>query len=298
MLQLFCVMNINAQLIMPGDLVINEILFNPVKDGFDYIEIYNKSSYPVNVNELLIANRNSANEIASLKNFSKDSSTITPHGYLVITGNANWLNQHYIVRESAMVIQISSLPSYPDDEGHVLLLRKSDTIIIDELYYQENWHFKMVTNLQGVALERINYHLPTQNKNNWTSASSSSGFGTPGYVNSQFRTTENSHEAISVLPEIFTPDNDGQSDFTFVTINTQEQGKIANAVIFDAMGRRVRYLLKNETLGAENRFTWDGCDDHNKLLAPGIYIIFTQIFDTKGSVSKFRNCVVLNSFPP
>ena len=66
----------------------------------------------------------------------------------------------------------------------------------------------------------------------------------------------------------------------------------------DANGRRVRYLLKNELLGAVNRFTWDGCDDRSKILPSGIYIVLTQVFDLKGNVKKYRNCIVLNSFPP
>jgi hypothetical protein len=190
------------------------------------------------------------------------------------------------------------LPSFADDEGCVVLLRKSDSLIIDELAYDENWHFKMIADPQGVALEKINYDLPSQDKNNWTSASSSAGFGTPGYVNSQFRNNEPGSETISVLPEVFTPNNDGQNDFASISIKTQEPGKIVNAVVFNALGRRVRYLLKNEILGADNRFTWDGYDDKDDLLPSGIYIIFTQIFDTKGSVAKYRNCIVLNSFPP
>ena len=291
MLQLFWALNINAQL------TINEILFNPVKDGFDYVEIYNRSDYNVNLDELLIANRNAANEIASVKNISKDPLTIKPGKFFVLTGNANWLKQHYKVPDSAIIVQLT-LPSFADDEGCVVLLRKPDSSIIDELTYSEDWHFKMITDPQGVALEKINYELPSQDKNNWTSASSSAGFGTPGYVNSQFRNNTLQDEEISVLPEIFTPDNDGQNDFASINIRTHEQGKIINAVVFDVRGRRVRYLLRNETLGADNRFNWDGYDDKDQLLPSGIYIIFMQVFDTKGSVTKYRKCVVLNSFPP
>jgi hypothetical protein len=297
MLQMFCSLNINAQLVMPRDVVLNEILFNPVKDGFDYVEIYNRSNHNINLNELLIANRNSANEIASVKTISKDSLTIIPGEFIVLTGNANWLKQHYTVHDPAKIIQLA-LPSFADDEGCVVLLHKSDSLIIDELVYDENWHFKMISDPQGVALEKINYDLPSQDKNNWTSASSSAGFGTPGYVNSQFRNNGYGSEAISVLPEVFTPNNDGQNDFASINIKTQEPGKIVNAVVFNTLGRRVRYLLKNEILGADNRFTWDGYDDKDDLLPSGIYIIFTQIFDTKGSVAKYRNCIVLNSFPP
>jgi hypothetical protein len=298
MLQLFCAMNINAQVIMPQELVINEILFNPVKDGYDYVEVYNRSKIAINVNELLVANRNAEDRIASLKNVSKESLIIAPGGYFVITPSAHWLKQHYSIPDPVIIVQVPSLPSLPDNEGCVSLLRKSDSMIIDELAYDEKWHIKLIADPEGIALERINYDAGTQDKNNWTSASSSSGFGTPGYINSQFRRSQNKNAAISVQPEIFSPNNDGQNDFALINIKTEEQGKVANAVVFNAEGRRVRYLLKNEVLGMSNNFTWDGYGDNDQLLPSGIYIIFTQVFDGKGAVNKYRNCIVLNSFPP
>lgn len=297
-MQLFCAININAQIINPHDLVVNEVLFNPIKDGFDYVEIYNRSNYSINANDLLIANRNAANEIASVKSVTKDSVIIMPGEYAVITPNQNWLKQHYIVPDSAMLIQLAALPSLPDDEGCIVLLKKSDSSVIDEVCYSQTWHFKMLNSQHGVALERINPESASQDNNNWTSASSSSGFGTPGYENSQHMRDAGNFEPVSVLPEVFSPNNDGQNDFASIHIQSQEPGKVVNAVVFNAMGRPVRYLLKNETLGINNRFTWDGYDDKDELLPSGIYIIFTQIFDAKGSVFKFRNCVVLKSFPP
>ena len=171
---------------MRNDVIINEILFNPSKDGFDYVESYNRSSEPVNLSDLMIANRNGADEIASVKIISKESIVLKPGAYFVLTINENWLRKNYYVPDSALIITMTSLPAFPDDGGAVLLLRKSDTMIIDEFRYNENWHFSIIGDPEGVALERINYNLASQDKNNWTSASSSSGYGTPAQANSQF----------------------------------------------------------------------------------------------------------------
>ncbi len=59
--------------------------------------------------------------------------------------------------------------------------------IIDELVYNEKWHFKLIDNDEGVALERIDYNAPTQQQDNWHSAASSVGYGTPTYKNSQYK---------------------------------------------------------------------------------------------------------------
>ena len=295
LLSFFCIHAVRAQLIKPGDVIINELLFNPSKDGFDYVEGYNRSESKIYLNDVMIASRNGADEIVSIKNISKESMVLEPGAYFIITVNEKWVKQHYTVLASAIILQVSSLPSFPDDEGSVLFLRKSDSIIIDELNYNEKWHFKMINDPESVALERISFDLPTQEKNNWTSASSSSGYGTPGMINSQHRQEERSAVEVSVLPEVFSPDNDGHDDYASININVKERGKIANAVIYDAAGRRVRYIMKNELLGANNMFLWDGYDDRAQKLGTGIYIVVTQLFDLKGNVSKYKNCIILNT---
>ncbi|MBL7698858.1 MAG: gliding motility-associated C-terminal domain-containing protein [Chitinophagaceae bacterium] len=280
---------------LPNDIIINEILFNPVKDGFDYVEGYNRSVKTIFLNTLMIANRNSTSDVAGIKTLTKDPIAINPNSYFIVTGNEKWLRQHYAVPSSAIICQVSSLPSFPDDGGSVIFLRKEDSAIIDEVNYSERWHFRMVKDVQGVALEKINYNFPGQDANNWTSASSASGWGTPGDLNSQFRSSDTTNEQVAVLPKVFTPDNDGVDDFAQVSIATAEQGKIANSLVYDMWGRRVRYLVKNEVLGLNNRFTWDGCDDRSQKLPTGIYIVCTQVFDTKGNNNKFRHCIVLSS---
>jgi hypothetical protein len=97
-----------------------------------------------------------------------------------------------------------------------------------------------------------------------------------------------------VFPKVFSPDSDGSGDVAFIEISAGESGKIANAIIYDVTGRRVRYLIQNALLGSQNRFKWDGYDDHLRLLPAGIYILFTQIFDMSGNNSKYRNCIVLD----
>jgi hypothetical protein len=283
-----------CQAFSSNDIVVNEILFNPVKDGFDYVECYNRSGKDIPLNDLSIANRNSTNDIAGIKTVTKDSLHLKPGAYLVITANEKWLRQKYSIPAAAIVCQVSGIPSLPDDEGTIILLRGSDSAVIDEIKYSSGWHFQLIDDPSGVALERISPDFPSQDRNNWTSASSSSGFGTPGAENSQFKQNTNTGKDVAVLPKVFSPNNDGIDDFAQVTI-INHVGKIANAVIYDVNGRSVRYLVKNELLGSNNSFVWDGYDDRSQKLPTGIYIVYTQIFDTKGNKNRFRNCIVLNS---
>jgi hypothetical protein len=161
------------------------------------------------------------------------------------------------------------------------------------LNYSEKWHFGLIAEPSGIALERMSYQMRTQDKNNWTSASSSSGFGTPGYQNSQFRSDPGTVGEIVVSPKIFSPDNDGTDDFGMIRYNMKEHGYVANLIIYDVAGRRVRYLLKNEILGMSGQYKWDGLDDEMQELPQGMYILVTQLFNLKGNTKKFKHVITL-----
>jgi hypothetical protein len=272
--------------------VINEILFNPVKDGYDYMEGYNRSNKAIDLAGIIIANRNSTGDISSKKAVSRTSTLVAPGEYFIVTPSEKWLRQHYLVGPLAKVCQLSGMPSFPDDKGSVVLLNGQDSII-DELDYNEKWHFALIADPEGVALERISYEKPTQDRNNWTSASSSSGFGTPGFQNSQFRADLRAEGEVEVSPKIFSPDNDGVNDFCLIQYKMKERGYIANLEIYDITGRKRRSLLKNELFGLTGQYKWDGLDDASRPLPQGIYILIIEIFNLEGKTEKFKNAIVL-----
>lgn len=280
------------------NLVINEILFNPTKDGFDYIELYNRGKDSVDLKDILIGNRNITNDITSLKPLAGSTIWMRSGGFAVITANEKWLRLNYLVGADAIIRDLSSLPSLPDDEGTLVLLRKDDSVMIEELSYSAKWHFPLITDPSGVALERINYNEPAGDKNNWSSAASSSGFGTPGYQNSQFRVDLQAQAEMSITPNIISPDNDGLDDFALITLNMKEPGYVINCSVYDVSGRRVCYLLKNYTLGIRNQFKWEGCDDYLQKLPRGIYILVAEVFNLQGRTKKFRKSIVITYHSP
>jgi hypothetical protein len=274
------------------DVVINEILFNPKPDGADYIELYNRSNRIINLKELYIANRNSTGAISSLKQLAAEDVLFFPQDYLVATENAAMVKQQYTAKNPEAFAEISSLPSYPDDKGTVVLLNNLGEII-DELRYEEKWHFALISNNEGVSLERIDYNKPTQDKGNWHSAATDAGYGTPTYRNSQFKLADVVQGTIAISPEVFSPDNDGFDDFLTVHYQFPEPGYVCNITIFDAGGRPVRNLVRNGLCGLNGYFRWDGLDEKNQKLNMGIYVVLTEVFNLKGKVKKFKNVVTL-----
>jgi hypothetical protein len=277
---------------LPAEFVINEILFNPRPAGYDYVEFYNNSNKILDASQLMMANRNSSGVVSSLRSLSDDPFYIFPKEYFVVTENAASLAIQYLVRDLETVSEIPSLPSFPDDEGFVIALNKWG-IIVDEVDYKDDWHFKLIDNNEGISLERLLASGASQDQGNWHSAASTAGFGTPGYKNSQQQFPESGNAMLVISPKIFSPDNDGHDDVAIVHYSMEAKGFIANITIFDAGGRPVRFLVKNALLGYDGYWNWDGLDEKGVQLPIGSYIIFTELFNLEGKKAYFKNSVVL-----
>ena len=274
------------------DVVVNEILFNPGPDAYDYMEFYNRSNKIIDASKLYVGNRNSAGTISSLKKLSEQPFYIFPDSYVVITENLSSLQKNYLVKNTDAVLEVSSLASFPDDKGTVVLANFQGEVV-DELSYSDDWHFDLIANAEGVSLERIDPDKPTQNEDNWHSAASTAGYGTPTYKNSQYKQTNNISETVEITPKVFSPDNDGIDDIATIQYQITETGYVVNISIFDVNGRLVRHLVKNATLGLKGSWNWDGLDEKGQKLLIGNYIIYTELFNLKGKKKQFKNVVVL-----
>ncbi len=275
-----------------NEIIVNEILFDPRSGAYDYVEFYNRSNKIVDASKLYIANRNSSNTISSIKQLSTTPYFVFPGEFLVITQSLSSLQVQYLVTNPDAVLTIPTLPSFPDDKGFVILLNLQGSII-DEVNYNKNWHFGLIENKTGVALERIDPNKASQDKNNWHSAASTAGFGTPTYKNSQYKQNAGINATVEVTPKTFSPDNDGRDDIATIQYQLSEMGYAANITIYDAGGRPVRWLVKNANLGLKGYWNWDGLDEKGLKLPVGPYIIFTEIFNLQGKKETFKNTVIL-----
>jgi hypothetical protein len=281
-----------AEEALSKDLVINELLFNPRPNAFDYVEIYNRSNKIVDASKLYIANRNASGVLTSIKKLSEAPFYIFPDDYVVITEDAISLKHEYLVQSPQNVLSLSSLPSLPDDKGTVVITNSQGNAV-DEVSYSEKWHFPLINDDEGVALERIDPNDSSQKQSNWHSAASTAGYGTPTYKNSQYKQTNTINATIEVNPKVFSPDNDGHDDIATISYQVTDVGYIANVNIFDANGRPVRYLVRNALLGLKGNWNWDGLNENGQKLAIGTYIIYTEIFNLQGKKKQFKNTIVL-----
>lgn len=273
-------------------IVINELLFNPKPDGFDYIEIYNRSDRIIDLKQVYLASRYGTGQLTAPIPLSAVPWLFFPGEYRVLTENKLWLQQQYLVKDPDLIVELPALPSLPDDKGVVVLLNMQGAIV-DELHYDHTWHFALISEEEGIALERLNYNQPTADRSNWSSAASTAGFGTPGYPNSQLQADGALAGDVAISPAIFSPDNDGYNDFATIDYQLPEPGYIANIRIFDSQGHPVRHLARNATLAMAGKFNWDGLDDKFHQLPVGIYVVLTELFTLQGKTKKLKQVVTL-----
>jgi hypothetical protein len=273
------------------DIVINEILFNPRPTGVDFVEVYNNSEKYINLKNFAISNFNN-HQIENAKTITTSDKLLKPSEYRVFAINANVLKGEYINGREENFLEMSSMPSFNDDEGSVAIVDDKGSVI-DHFQYSNTMHSPFIKDDEGVSLERINFSEPTNLIQNWKSASTTVGYATPGYLNSN--TASNAvinEEAVKVDPEIFIPVY-GHPDFAKINYNFNKGGYVANVNIYDPSGRQIKQLANNEVLGTEGFFRWDGDQDNGNKARVGYYVVAFEIFDDKGMVKTFRKRIVI-----
>ena len=279
-----------------NDILINEVLFNPLTNGVDYVEIYNHSDKVIDLKSLQLGTvKNSPPNPpdTSFYTISDVQTLFIPGEYLLLTSSPEAVKNQYSTTNPDGFLKLDPFPSYNNDEGTVLLISASG--LIDAFIYSEDMHYPLLNYVDGVSLERTRFDSPTQDENNWHSAAESAGFGTPAFQNSQYIPPENPSDEISLLPEIFSPDNDGYDDVIGIHYQFDQPGYVMTVNIFDANGQPVRQLVNNEYLGTTGVINWDGIRDDNSKAPVGIYVFFIQVFDLDGNVKKYKKVGVLAS---
>ena len=271
----------------PGDLKINEVMFDNPSNSMEYVEIYNTSDKVLDISNVIFTTRKTDGSL-NTGNKIPPKTLMLPHTYLALCENADSIrNYHNSPIESRI---ISTGWSALNNESATLVLTNSakDTIY-DELTYNVKWHHALVKNTKGVSLEKINPLLPTQNPESWHSAASEVNFGTPGYKNSQYRdviNNESGPKTVWTEPEAFSPDNDGVNDVCFIHYKTETHGYMANVTILNQVGTKVFQLASNILLATEGTLTWDGRTDKGKNANVGIYILYFEMFNPETGARK------------
>ena len=276
-----------------GDVVINEILFNPRTGSVRFVEVLNRSQKYFDVQGWQFL-RGRVNGRATATQLTALPLVIAPGQLLAFaTDVASIRNQYPTSHDPANLIQVASLPTFADVDTVMLLDTRN--VELDRLAYSKALHLSLLSTQEGVSLERIRASGPSTG-GNFHSAASSVGYATPGLPNSQAQDAPGGNQELTVAPEVFTPDDDGQQDFATLSFHLDQPGYAATVTVYDALGRLTRRLVRNETLPTNGLVQWDGVDDRGHKAAVGYYILLVELFRPSGGEKReYKKTVVLGA---
>lgn len=266
-----------------GDVIINEILFNQLTGGSDWIELYNKSDKLIDLKGWKIARI--VNGAVTDHKLIASNYFLQPKDYVVIGADSGFVISNYPASVPGKFYQVA-VPTMSNDTGSVVViypLMGIDTVEheMDRLMYSGKWHFRLIDDKKGKSLERMDPEQPTQNEKNWHTAAEAVGFATPGGENSQYYPALH-NGTVNLTSDVISPDNDGFEDVLQINYEMSAAGMLATVRIFDDRGRVIKTITKNELLGITGTITWDGIREDGQKATIGTYVMLMEAFDING----------------
>ncbi|OOG69449.1 lamin tail domain-containing protein [Algoriphagus sp. A40] len=275
-----------------GDLIINELLFNPRTGDPKFVEIINISQKYLSLEGWALANSVDGENPDQVKVFGIPGLILEPEGYLTITTDPSSLRLAYPKSSQGNFLSISSLPSYPISGGTVYLISAQGQIE-ESFSYDEDLHHPLLSDPKGVSLERISPTTPTSQRSNWQSASGNEEFATPGRKNSQEISGEFEAELIRIEPEVFDPEGSSGPAFTSISYQLDQSGWVGTFKIYSSGGQLIQTLAQNQLLGTSGLLTWTGTDASGKQVRAGYYVLVAELYEPGGKTSLIKKTIVV-----
>ena len=251
-----------------GDLLVNEILFNPIGDGVDFIEIINVSDTIFDLVNCKIGNKK--------QTYSLPSYLLLPDSVVVITKDTLILCEQYDCLFPKNILQVEKMLPLPNDSGCIRIL--SDTVLVDSVFYKSSMHHALLDNVEGISLQRTSGH-------SWSSSSSTIK-ATPGFeivnihndevddiISSE---DEDVFELLSNSVHIYNVEDPEK----MVLVYRLHEPMRCSVRVFSLNGYPVFTILESQLLSGEGKLFWDGRGADLHVLPVGMYIILLE-FCTK-----------------
>src|SRR5690606_5561490 len=147
---------------------INEIMYAPSTGEPEWVELYNRTDAPVNINRWRFS------DAANTVTITQQDFFIEPNTFIVLTADSSILNFYSV----PVPILRFNLPAL-NNTGDNVVIKDSLGLIIDSLTYLPSWG----GNTGGRSLERFSVDNSSTDSSNW---STSAGIvkATPGRINS------------------------------------------------------------------------------------------------------------------
>ena len=262
-----------------SQLQLSEIMFIPLTDEPEWIELYNNSENELTNISIVIADPVRTYTVTIPYAYTKQ--------YIVLAKDTAQVKEFNQIPAEALLIQ-TPIPGLNNDKDS-LYLRNSDSTLIDTLFYDGKWAEK------GISLERASFLLPA-NSNDNLKACIAADSSTCGKANSVLDTSvkpDATSSKIHIFPNPFSPNGaDGKNECTIKYTLPNKQFK-ASCKIYNLNGIEIRSLSNDDIFDSELNLTWDGANDSGFRMPVGVYPVILEIKDLKEGASKAEKGVIV-----
>ena len=269
-----------------AQLLISEVLYQPASGEAEYVELYNPTSLSVNLSDFHIV-RWIGDSLG--RHYPLPDHEVAPHSYVVVTKDATSVSTCFRVPYPSQLIECA-LPTFPNDGGAVVL-STADSLVVDRLDYSPSMHSPLLRNRAGVSLERRRFDSPTADPQNWFSAASTAGYGTPTAPNSQSHEFLAEETAFDFSSTLLSPDGDGYQDVVEITYRLQRDDLMGQIAVYARDGRLVKRLANNALLGTHGSLVWDGLSEDGQVAPRGKYLVEIVLYNTDGREQRIKRSV-------
>ncbi len=267
-----------------GDWELNEIMFDPLSGQGRYVELANVSGGLRSLDGLTLARSNTAQEVLQRFEFPSGK-LLASEAFVVLSADPISLNQQFPMTRQNQVLDATVPTLEPED--CLLLFDPQTEAVYFHVCYSEDWHNQAYAKTDGVSLERIRLSSPAQDANNWTSAASTVGFGTPTLTNSQVAgAIETGTNAFTLEALRVSPDGDGFEDRLAVNYAFGQASTLARFSIVDPRGYIVYSEAADVSVGSAGSWVWDGVDNDGQIVGVGTYVLRIEYWTPTASAKR------------
>jgi len=245
-----------------NSIVINEINYNSsdVFDTGDWVELYNQSNSTINLKGWIFKDDNENNSF-----IFNTVTLMQPKSYLLLSEKPKDLKNKF-----SQLNQLHGPFNFGLGDNDEVRIYSNDGVLIDSVRYDNSLPWPVEADGQGSTLELKDPSLNNENVFSWIA---SKGHGTPGSINSSFKTLSIDKEKsvpmqTALLPSYPNPFN-GRLTIPFEL----SKNEFIILRITNIMGQEIKkYKFYGLSLG-KHRVTWNGIDRNGNSVSSGMYLI-------------------------
>jgi hypothetical protein len=275
-----------------NNLLFNELLAKSSYTSNDFFELYNNSNKIIDLQNLYLSYTNDLRLPDKTMLLYPQPYYLLPDSYVALATNRYSLKLLYPSMRNTL--ENKNLPSITEDVSY-LTLKNIYGVLIDSFHYKKAFHNPFLYDINDYSLEKINPTYNSLEAKHWTSASTQSERGTPGYQNSQYQLITDAGKPkkyITLSDNYITPNNDGYQDKVQINYSLPVNGCKISIKVFSSKGLIIR-TLPNEIASKDGYLYWYGEDDKQQKVAPDNYILLFEAVSPSGEVYQEKKAITL-----